>query len=219
LLWHGSFATIYPMMPGESVKVESGKKVLVIDDDPDVCRVLGENLSDQGFQPATALSGGAGIEKARQEKYDLVILDLKLPDMAGIEVLRKIRSFDKDVVIVVLTGYPTVETAIETLKGTAADYLLKPFDVNHLISVIHRELAGRKAKSEMDLTEVLDVGERIRKLRRSRGMSLAALAEKSDLSKSYLSELERRKKSPGVDTLLSIARGLGVSVYFFFKEN
>lgn len=206
-------------MVQDATKVELGRKILVIDDDPDVCKVLGENLSDQGFHPSTALSGGDGIERARGEKYDLVILDLKLPDMAGIEVLRKIRSFDKDVVIVVLTGYPTVETAIETLKSSAADYLLKPFDVNHLISVIHRELAGRKAKAEMDLTEVLDVGERIRKLRRSKGMSLAALSEKASLSKSYLSELERRKKSPGVDTLLSIARGLGVSVYFFFKEN
>jgi transcriptional regulator with XRE-family HTH domain len=70
----------------------------------------------------------------------------------------------------------------------------------------------------MDLTEVREVGERIRKLRKNRGMSLGALAEKSTLSKSYLSELERKKKSPGIDTLMSISQELNVSVYFFFKD-
>jgi DNA-binding response OmpR family regulator len=200
-------------------KVASDRRdILVIDDDPDVCRVLSENLSGQGFRVATAMSGSEGVEKARQGRYGLIILDLKLPDVSGMEVLRRIRNFDKDVVIIILTGYPTVETAVETLKNTAADYILKPFDVNHLKDVILRELEGRHSRMDMDLTEVANVGERIRRMRKAKGMSLALLAGKADLSKSYLSELERKKKSPGVDTLLSIARGLGVSVYFFFKE-
>jgi DNA-binding response OmpR family regulator len=196
----------------------SKSRILVIDDDRDVCKVLGDNLAEDGYETATALTGAEGIEKAKNGRFDLIILDLKLPDQSGVDVLKRIRGYDKDALIVILTGYPSLETAIETLKNSAADYILKPFNVSHLRGVVQRELANKREKAAMDLTEVREVGERIRKLRKNRGMSLGALAEKSTLSKSYLSELERKKKSPGIDTLMSISQELNVSVYFFFKD-
>lgn len=207
-------ATMIPTPIKDTVR----PKILIIDDDEDVCRVLSQNLADEGYETAWALSGQEGVAKAGSENFDLVILDLKLPDLHGTEALRQIKTKKKDMSVVILTGYPSVDTAVETMKDQAADYISKPFDVGQLRSVVQRELASKKAKGSSSMTEVSSLGDRIRQIRKSKSMSLGELAKRSELSKSYLSEVERRKKFPGLDALLSIARGLGVNIYLLFKD-
>lgn len=201
--------------PGKAIMKN---KILIIDDDKDVCKTLTNNLSEEGYRTRFVFNGLDGVAKVKKEEYDLIILDLKLPDIYGTEVLKRIRSFNKEVVIIILTAYPSIETAIETLKNRASDYILKPFDINHLRVVIKRELVKRSTKEELRLTEITDIGRRIKELRKNKELTLDALAERTKLSKSFLSELERQKKFPRLDTLQTIARELGVSVYFFFKE-
>jgi len=193
-------------------------RILVIDDDKDICKFLKDNLAEEGYKTSYALNGLEGIERVKKEEYDLIILDLRLPDIYGTEVLKEIRSFNKQVVVIILTAYPSINTAIETFKNRVSDYILKPFDINHLRTVIQRELVNKSAKEELRLTEITSVGRRIRELRRNKKLSLDTLARRTKLSKSFLSELERKKKFPRLNTLQTIARDLGVSVYFFFKE-
>lgn len=133
-------------------KTDTGHKILVIDDDRDVCEVLIKNLVSLGYGADSAFSGQEGIEKAKKDRYDLIILDLKLPDLYGTEVLKKIRKFNKDVIIIILTAYPSVETAIETLKNNrASDFICKPFNIDHLRIVIESQLEQRKVKKDLKL--------------------------------------------------------------------
>jgi DNA-binding NtrC family response regulator len=192
-------------------------RILVVDDDRDVCGVLTRNLRNEGYNASFSNTGYGGIEEVKNGNYDLVFLDLKLPDMDGAEVLKRIRSFNKDIVVVVLTGYPSLDTAIETLKCHASDYILKPFKVSHLKHVIEKELLKKSVKEEFGIMEITDIGPKIKELRKKNKISLDVLAEKTNLSKSFLSEVERKKKFPRLSTLQSIARNLGVNVYLFFK--
>lgn len=195
-----------------------GNNILIIDNDKDICSVLERNLATEGYRTATAFNGFDGISKLKRDKYDLVILDLKLPDIYGTEVLKEIRSFNKSVAIVVLTGYPTIETAVETLKNHASDYIRKPFEVRHLKSVIQKELLRKSAQEKLGITDISGLGQKIKKLRKINEMSLDDLAAKTQLSKSFLSEVERKKKYPRLSTLQNIAEKLGVNIYFLFSE-
>lgn len=191
--------------------------VLIIDDDRDVCNVLMNILTGEGYQTYSVCSGTEGLEKIKKKKYDLIILDLKLPDISGTEVLRQIRNFDKDVSVIILTGYPEVDTAIAAFKNHAVDYIKKPFKVSNLRAVIQKELRKKSIKQDPGITEIKNVGIKIKSLRKKNEMSLGTLAEKTRLSKSFLSELERKKKFPRLSTLQTIAQELGVNVNLFFK--
>ncbi len=193
-------------------------KILIIDDDRDVCTVLTRNLSEDGYQVQNAYNGIEGIKKVREGKYNLIILDMKLPDMDGIDVLKEIQNIDEEAAIIVLTGYPAVETAVETLKNKAIDYIVKPYKINHLRAIIQKELLRKSAEKEFGVIELSSIGKRIKRLRKMNDMSLDVLAKKTKLSKSFLSEVERKKKFPRLSTLETIAKNLGVSVSLIFKE-
>ncbi|MFH1338669.1 MAG: response regulator [Candidatus Omnitrophota bacterium] len=206
-------------MAENSPGANNKRKILVIDDDRDVCEVLLKNLVSFGYDADSAFSGQEGIEKTKQGGYDLIILDLKLPDLYGTEVLKEIRKFNKDVVIIILTAYPSVETAIETLKNNqAADFIYKPFNIDHLRIVIESQLEHRKVKKDLILMGRADIGKEIKQARINKNLSLDMLARKTGLSKSFLSELERGKKYPRLDSLEKIAQALEVNVNFFFRE-
>lgn len=125
------------------------KKILVIDDERDIGWLFSKILTEEGYQVLVALNGLEGISTIQKEKPDLVILDLKLPGMDGIETLREIRRFNRDLLVVVLTGYETVGSAIEAMKLGAYDYLSKPVDIEKIKNLIKDAL---KAQSIMKKT-------------------------------------------------------------------
>jgi len=207
------------MAEAYSVRTDTRHEILVIDDDRDVCEVLVKNLVSLGYKADSTFSGQEGIERIKKGSFDLIILDLKLPDLYGTEVLKEIRKFNKEVVIIILTAYPSVETAIETLKNNqASDFICKPFSIDHLRIVIESQLEHRKVKKDLILTGRADIGREIKEVRINKNLSLDMLARKTGLSKSFLSELERGKKYPRLDTLEKIAHVLEVNVNFFFRE-
>jgi len=104
-------------------------EILIIDDEPEIGRLFSKILSDDGYRVCAALSGEQGIIKIRKKRPDLVFLDLKLPGKNGIEILRVIRKIDRELQVVILTGYETVKTAVEAMKLGAYDYLSKPVDI------------------------------------------------------------------------------------------
>jgi two-component system response regulator MprA len=111
---------------------ESTEELLIIEDDPLIVNVLQLGLSQEGFEVIYAKSGRAGLELFRKEKPALVILDLMLPDLDGMEICERIRSEDKTVPILILTARDQIESKVSLLKSGADDYLVKPFDFGEL---------------------------------------------------------------------------------------
>jgi len=117
--------------------------ILVIDDEQamrDSCR---QALTKDGYLTETAEDGDSGLQKIRQIKPDLVLVDLKMPGMSGMELLEKIRDIDPNIVSIVITGYATIESAVEAMKRAAYDFLPKPFTPDQLRIVTRRGLERR----------------------------------------------------------------------------
>jgi two-component system KDP operon response regulator KdpE len=117
-------------------------KVLVIEDDRLIRRLLSASLPSRGFTVFEAETGGAGLDAVRKERPDLIILDLGLPDMNGLGLLRHIRG-DFDIPIVVLSYTAAVTTKVEALDGGASDYVTKPFNVDELAARLRVALRHR----------------------------------------------------------------------------
>ncbi len=122
-------------------------RVLLVDDEVQFVETLAERLETRGFAVDTAFSGDQAIEKIRQKDLDVVVLDVLMPGITGIDTLREIKRLKPLTEVIMLTGHATVETAIEGMKLGAYDYLMKPTDINDLVDKITKA-HGRKAEHE-----------------------------------------------------------------------
>ena len=122
----------------------SGSRILVVDDEPQLRRVLRSTLSALGFVVADAETGEAALERVREEKFDLILLDINMPGISGLETCRAMRA-RSDVSILMLTVRDRTEDKIEALDAGADGYVTKPFDVNELLARIRATL--RRAPS------------------------------------------------------------------------
>jgi DNA-binding NtrC family response regulator len=137
-------------MSGHTVaqgKEQTGK-VLVVDDEPIVCKSCVKALDPEGYSVSTTETGRAGIEKGASGDFDVVIVDLKMPDVDGMQVLQAIKEKHPDVEVIVITGYSTVSTAVEAMKLGATDYLPKPFTPDELCVVVSKAMEKRKLIAE-----------------------------------------------------------------------
>lgn len=117
-------------------------KILVVDDEIKECELLERFLERKGYEVISSNNGMHALEKVKSEKPDIILLDIKMPDMDGIEVLRRIREFDKDVCIIMVTVVNDKTTGMEALKTGADEYVTKPIDLNYLEKVIHNKFFG-----------------------------------------------------------------------------
>jgi two-component system KDP operon response regulator KdpE len=131
----------------------NGSRILVVDDEPQMRRVLRSTLSALGFVVADAESGEAAMERVRQEKFDLILLDINMTGLSGLETCRAIRS-RSDVGIIMLTVRDRSLDKIEALDAGADGYVTKPFDVNELLARIRATLR-RAPASALSQTDVL----------------------------------------------------------------
>jgi len=122
--------------------------VLVVDDEPIVCKSCVKALAPEGYSVTTTESGRGGIEKGASGDFDVVIVDLKMPDLDGMQVLQAIKEKQPDVEVIVITGYSTVSTAVEAMKLGAIDYLPKPFTPDELTVVVSKAMEKRKLIAE-----------------------------------------------------------------------
>lgn len=114
--------------------------ILIIDDDPTYREILREIIQAKGHTVYEAGSANEGIRVYLSEKIDLVISDLMMPEKNGIELLEEMRGIRADTLFIMITGFPTIETAVKAIKEGAYDYLMKPLDMNQLIGVLNRAL-------------------------------------------------------------------------------
>jgi signal transduction histidine kinase len=129
--------------------MENGvRKILIVDDNPEFARMAGRFLEHQGFRIAIADSGYKAVEKIQSEPQDLVLLDLKLPDVMGMEVLKRIKEINDDIAFIVITGYGGEQVAVDFMKAGALDFLSKPIDNDILLKTIKNALKIRDAQVE-----------------------------------------------------------------------
>jgi two-component system nitrogen regulation response regulator GlnG len=150
-------------------------RVLVVDDEPDICELISHLLEHEGIIPLTAHDGRTALQQLRTASPDVMILDLKLPDLDGMEVLRQAKSLDEDLPVVILTAHAGVRGAVEAMRASAYEYLAKPYDHQELIRVIQFALAERQSKLNLkqlggqidanhELTEIMGPSDAIGRL-------------------------------------------------------
>jgi len=126
-------------------------KILVVDDDPDFSFNLSAILKANNFEVITAANGGEALEKILGAQTDLVLLDLRLPDMDGMKVLEKIKGSVPDLEIIIITAFIDIKDAIQAMKLGAYDYLTKPFEDEELLLTINKALTVRQLRTEIDI--------------------------------------------------------------------
>ena len=142
----------------DSTPAEDSPRILVVDDERVIREILADFLSMEGFWVRTAEDGSNALVELSRQSYDLVLSDLKMPNMGGIELLSAIAKHTPNVVTVLMTGFGTVETAIEAMKKGAYDYILKPFKVEEVVHTIRRALEKQKLTAEnLRLREALSL--------------------------------------------------------------
>jgi len=120
------------------------KKIFVIDDEQESCEFISHYLQRHGFETDFALNGEEGLEKIRFIRPDLVLCDIFLPGLNGMEILKMIKEYNPDISVIMLTGYGSMETVLECLKLGAYDYLAKPIDLEKLLMVIKEALVKKE---------------------------------------------------------------------------
>jgi DNA-binding NtrC family response regulator len=140
------------------------ESILIIDDEQSIRMNLAESLAEWGYAVDTAIDGTDALEKFRMDIYGAVITDIKMPGMNGLDVLRTIKKISAETPVIVITGFGTVNTAVEAMKEGASDFLMKPFSLEHLELVVKNVMTpstGHMTKSGKDMQSYLSGGKTI----------------------------------------------------------
>jgi len=187
-------------------------RILVVDDEQDNCDYLKLLLTREGFEVTTLTDPRQTVDSLKKTDYHLVILDMMMPQMSGTEVLKQIRKVDSDVAVIIATAYPTVDTAVASLKAQASDYVRKPLEPNEFLASVRSVLARKGLSSDPEADLHRAIGITIRDARKHQGLTLKQLARRTGLSVSLLSQIERAESSASISSLYKIASALRITM-------
>ena len=198
--------------------LSSQLNLLVVDDDKDVCEYLEDFLTHDGYHVTTINDPTQVVEAMKAGEYHVCIVDLMMPKLSGIDLLSLIRKQDDDVAVIILTGYPSLETATASIEHDVSAYIKKPFSVDEFRAVIERiaKKKGLVLRKEDELHQT--IGRNIRELRKSRGLTLKQMSRRTKLSVSLLSQIERAESSASVSSLFKVASALDVRITQLFGD-
>jgi DNA-binding NtrC family response regulator len=204
------------VVAGAALRTASKLSVLVVDDDQDIREYLQDFLNAEGYEVHTLADPTLAVERVRDEVFHLVVLDLMMPKVSGLDLLAQIRSVDDDIAVIILTGHPSFETASASIQHDVSAYIQKPFAATEFREVIAR-IARKKGlvlrrEDELHAT----IGRQIRDLRKARGLTLKQMARRTNLSVSLLSQIERAESSASVSSLFKVATALDVKLTELF---
>lgn len=186
--------------------------ILIVDDDKAICDYMKTLLERDGFRVVALNDPTLVEEEVRAGGFHLIILDLMMPRLDGIEVLRQIRKIDADVAVVILTGHPGLDSAVTAMKEDAFDYLKKPLDVDEFRAVIGAVMRKKGLTRIPEEYLHKSIGETIRALRKDKELTLKQLSRRTGVSVSLLSQVERAESSASISTLYKVAVALETRV-------
>jgi DNA-binding NtrC family response regulator len=131
-------------------------RILVIDDDENIRKVLETILEDEGYNVETAETAKKAIEKSEKAFYNLALIDVRLPDMEGIELLSKLRSTKPKMRKIIVTGYPTLQNAVAAVNKGADAYVMKPFEVDKILETIQEQLKKQEEEKRFSEEKVVE---------------------------------------------------------------
>ena len=192
--------------------------VLVVDDDKDVCQYLSDFLTQDGYRVTTVNDSTLAIDALKGGVYHICVLDLMMPHLSGIDLLSLIRKVDDDIAVIIFTGYPSLETATQSIEHEVSAYIKKPFAIDEFRAVIARiaKKKGLVLRREDELHQT--IGRTIRELRKGRQLTLKQMARRTKLSVSLLSQIERAESSASVSSLFKVATALDVRITELFGD-
>ena len=191
--------------------------VLVVDRDEGSNVQIKDVLATEGYQAEVLNDPEQVVEAIKQGRYQMVILDVSPPEGRGIELLERIRATDSDVCVIAMTGLPSVDAAVRTLKNQAFDYLQKPLDVEELRVVVQSAIREKGLLVDLETRLNQVVGKRLREKRSAAQLTLKQLANRTGLSVSLISQIELGKSAASMSTLHKLATALRVRMTYFFE--
>ena len=194
-------------------------RTLIVDDDKEIRDFMQSLLEKDGFIVKTLGDPTLVEDEIRQGDYHVMILDLMMPKMDGIEVLKKIRAIDSDIAVVIFTAHPNLDSAVASMKLDAVDYIKKPFNVDEFRDVLSRVMKkkGLARTPEEQLHKI--IGDTIRTMRKEKELTLKQMSRRTGLSISLLSQIERAESSPSISSLYKIAIALDSKIQDLFGNN
>ena len=137
--------------------------VLVVDDERTVCNSCKKILTQEGYNVDVALSGEEALNKVKGKGFDVLITDWKMPEIDGIEVAKRIKKENPDIAVIMITGYPSVESSIKAMRSGVSDYVPKPFTPEELSDAMVRALAkGQAVPADLVLNRLAEKGDDLR---------------------------------------------------------
>jgi len=124
------------------------RRVLLIDDEESLRYAVSKGLARAGFEVVAAETGRAGVDRLREGGFDAIVTDVRLPDLSGLDVVAVATELDPEVPVFVITGFGSVDTALEAMRRGARDFVTKPFEIADLVRLLERELAERGASRD-----------------------------------------------------------------------
>jgi two-component system OmpR family response regulator len=194
-------------------------RILIVDDDKEIRDFMQSLLEKDGFVVKTLGDPTLVEDEIRQGDYHVMILDLMMPKLDGIEVLKKIRSIDSDIAVIIFTAHPNLDSAVASMKLDAVDYIKKPFNVDEFREVLARVMKkkGLARTPEEQLHKI--IGDTIRTMRKEKELTLKQMSRRTGLSISLLSQIERAESSPSISSLYKIAIALDSKIQDLFGNN
>lgn len=192
--------------------------ILIIDDDREVCEYMELLLEQKGYEVQAETDPEQGIARLKEEEFHVVVLDIMMPEINGMEALEQIRSFDSDIAIIIFTGYPSVDTARTSMQYDVSDYIKKPFDVDEFTDSLERILRDKGLLFDPEEKLLETIGQNIRERRKEGDLTLKQTARRTGLSVSLLSQIERAESSASVSSLYKLARAFDCKVTDFFGD-
>lgn len=202
--------------PSEHSLLNRDIEILIVDDDKDVCEYMELLLTPIGYEVTAVTDPTKALETLKSREFHVVVLDIMMPGISGMELLEEIRHYDDDIAIIIFTGNPTVDTAVQSLKFDVDDYIKKPFNVDEFTQSLDTILRQKGLLTDPEEKLLETIGQNIRQARKAQNLTLKQMSRRTGLSVSLLSQIERAESSASVSSLYKLARALECPLTDFF---
>ncbi len=192
-------------------------QVLVVDDEIEVQRILARTLERAGFQVDAVGSFQEAREKTRECRYNLLLVDLSLPDQSGIDLIRDVREQDDSPSVIIITGHPSVRTVTEGMQLGVRNYLTKPISPSALVEAVQAVLSSDGVLIDTEEQFIAELGRRLKVARHDADLTMKVLGDRIGISQAQISQIEAGLSAPSMTTLFRMSQALQIKLGELFS--